>query len=123
MQARRAWRDSEQALRKGVRMMGMGSEFLADHAFELQYPFGVASDVWTTKDGRQIAVKDMTTQHILNCMRIVGEDDGWYSVFESELEKRQVKAVIKMDERIEKATTDKPNEERLYTRDEVLCDL
>lgn len=71
--------------------MSYGNELLADYAFESEYPFGVASDVWTTKDGRQIAVKDMTTQHILNCMEIVGEDDEWYFVFVSELRKRRVK--------------------------------
>ena len=71
--------------------MSLGSELLADYAFELEYPFGVAGEVWTTKDRRKIAVKNMTTQHILNCMRIVGESDGWYHVFKSELEKRGVK--------------------------------
>ena len=55
--------------------MSLGSELLADYAFELEYPFGVAGEVWTTKDRRKIAVKDMTTQHIINCMRIVGKDD------------------------------------------------
>lgn len=69
--------------------MSLGSEFLSDYAFETEYPFGIAGKVWTTKDRRKIAVKDMTTQHILNCMRIVGEDDEWYYVFKNELESRE----------------------------------
>jgi len=30
----------------------------------------------------------MTEQHIKNCMRLVGEDDGWYGVFYKELKRR-----------------------------------
>ena len=40
------------------------------------------------KDGKKIAVKDMPTQHIVNCMKIVGKDDSWYYVFKAELERR-----------------------------------
>ena len=31
----------------------------------------------------------MTGQHIKNCMRLVGEDDGWYDVFCKELKRRE----------------------------------
>lgn len=69
--------------------MSLGREYMSDYAFETEYPFGIAGEHWTTKDGRKIAIKDMTTQHILNCMRIVGEDDEWYYVFKNELESRK----------------------------------
>ena len=29
------------------------------------------SAVWTQKDGREIAVKDMSKKHILNCIRLI----------------------------------------------------
>lgn len=66
----------------------LGSEFLADHAFELDYPFGLPGSVWTMKDGEKIKLSDMTTTHILHCMNLVGEDDGWYAEFQKELERR-----------------------------------
>ena len=69
--------------------MSLGREYMSDYAFETEYPFGIAGEYWTTKDGHKIAIKDMTTQHILNCMRIVGEDDEWYYVFKNELESRE----------------------------------
>nr|DAJ85311.1 MAG TPA: hypothetical protein [Caudoviricetes sp.]DAU56535.1 MAG TPA: hypothetical protein [Caudoviricetes sp.] len=34
----------------------------------------------------------MTEQHIKNCMRLVGEDDGWYGVFCKELKRRDCDA-------------------------------
>ena len=68
--------------------MSYGNELLADYAFEIEYPFGIAGEYWTTKDGKKIAVKNMPTQHIVNCMKIVGKDDSWYYVFKAELERR-----------------------------------
>lgn len=44
--------------------------------------------IWTMRDGTEIAVADMTTTHIRNCMRMVGESHGWYEVFENELKRR-----------------------------------
>lgn len=69
--------------------MSLWSDIEADYEFERAYPFGVAGDTWQTKDGRKIKVKDMTEQHIQNCMRVVGEDDGWYFVFQQELRRRK----------------------------------
>jgi len=66
----------------------LGSEFLADNAFELDYPFGLPGDVWTMKDGTKIKLSDMTTTHIIRCMNLVCEDDGWYAEFQGELERR-----------------------------------
>lgn len=68
--------------------MGLGEEWMADYMFESDFPFGFPGDTWTTKDGREIKLTDMTTPHILNCMKLVGEDDAWYATFEIELERR-----------------------------------
>jgi len=72
-------------------------------------------EIWETRDGSKIKVKDMTTQHILNCIRCIedgrinfiinmgwasdndyqefGEDteekERWIKIFNKELEKRK----------------------------------
>lgn len=58
-----------------------------DGYFEEDYPFGIAGDIWHSYSG-DISVQDMSDSHILACMRIVGEDDGWYGVFQKELSRR-----------------------------------
>ena len=66
-------------------------EFMADCQFEHDYPFGIPDErdpIWTTREGEEIRVADMTEAHIRNCMRIVGEDDVWYGCFKAELERR-----------------------------------
>lgn len=68
--------------------MSLGSDYLADHYFESHHPFGIPSNCWTTKDGTKIQLKDMTLQHIKNCMRLVGEDDAWYWKLNAEVKKR-----------------------------------
>lgn len=68
--------------------MSLFSDYEAEYEFEKDFPFGVPSDTWKTKDGRKIKVSEMTEQHIKNCMRLVGEDDGWYGVFCKELKRR-----------------------------------
>lgn len=68
--------------------MSLFSDYEAERAFAENYPFGVPGDAWQTKDGTKIKVSEMTTQHIKNCMRIVGVDDGWYAVFQEELKRR-----------------------------------
>ena len=60
---------------------------MADYQFEVDFPFGIPGEVWHSKYGN-IPVCEMTTRHIKNCMKIVGEDDGWYRVFQQELERR-----------------------------------
>ena len=68
--------------------MPLFDDYEADAAFERDYPFGVPCDVWRSAR-RDIRVKDMTTEHILNCMRLVGEDDAWYGYFAKELSRRK----------------------------------
>ena len=68
--------------------MGEGKEWMPDHMFEEEFPFGLPCSTWTTADRRKIKLTDMTTPHILNCMKLVGEDDAWYATFEIELERR-----------------------------------
>lgn len=67
--------------------MSYGFELLMDHQFEHDFPFGMPNDFWPSKNGK-IALKNMTESHIRNCMRLVGEDDLWYSRFQKELERR-----------------------------------
>lgn len=49
--------------------------------------------LWTQKDGKQISVKDMTVNHILNCIRMLqsNHDDiseAWVNRFRDELQDR-----------------------------------
>ena len=86
---------------KGVDItLSMFEDWYMDTVFEEDYPYGLPSDTWTTKDGEEIKLTDMTTQHIKNCMKLVGEDDDWYDKFNEELERRKLekpkrKVVIK----------------------------
>lgn len=71
--------------------MSLGLEYLADCAFERDFPFGVpnpTNPIWTTKTKKKIPVKNMTMQHIWCCMDLVGEDDLWYGVFAAEIKRR-----------------------------------
>lgn len=43
---------------------------------------------WTTREGKVLKVKDMTTAHIKNCMRMLGGAGEVYPVFEYELKRR-----------------------------------
>jgi hypothetical protein len=69
--------------------MGYGAELLADYAFEIDYPFGIAGKYWITKDKRKLLMTEMSESHITNCMKLVGEDDEWYEVFQKELLRRE----------------------------------
>ena len=67
--------------------MSLWDDYEADAAFARDFPFGVPCDTWESKSGN-IAVKDMSVAHIQNCMKIVGEDDPWFSYFQKELKRR-----------------------------------
>lgn len=68
--------------------MSLWDDYKADAQFAHDFPFGVPNEYWNGKDG-EILVTDMTDQHIRNCMRMVGEDDDWYSYFQKELDRRK----------------------------------
>ena len=75
--------------------MSLGEDYLNDYAFEMMYPFGIPDGskdpVWTTAKGEMLRLAEMTESHIRNCMRLVGEDDDWFSAFSEELKKRGIK--------------------------------
>lgn len=72
--------------------MSLWDDFEAEHQFEWDFPHGVNNDEWTTKDGQTLKVKDMTTSHIMNCMKMLKKGDqvidDFYYVFEKELRRR-----------------------------------
>lgn len=68
--------------------MSLWDDYKAEHAFERNFPHGVCNDEWRTRDGKVLHVKDMTTAHIKNCMRMIGQFDDFYYVFEAELRRR-----------------------------------
>lgn len=72
--------------------MSLYDDFKAEAMFTQNYPFGMPNlnnPVWTTNEGTQIRVSDMTTAHIINCQKMVGKDNSeWYMVFQRELERR-----------------------------------
>lgn len=71
--------------------MSLGGDFLADYAFEMDYPFGIPNfknPIWKTKTGKETPLSKMSISHIRNCMRLVGEDDQWYDVFAAEIQRR-----------------------------------
>jgi len=83
--------------------MSMGREWIEDHMYELyEYEYDIQGHiedearrgVWTTKDGQEIPVKEMTTSHIRNAIayleRINTLDiyNPWIEAFKKELDKR-----------------------------------
>lgn len=68
--------------------MSLWSDYEVDCIFAQQFPHGVNNDEWRTKDGSVLKVRDMTTQHIKNCMRMIGQDDDFWYVFDAELRRR-----------------------------------
>lgn len=82
--------------------MCLGLDFLAEYAWEIEQAREYADSIWweaqdgiwTTKDGRRIPVRDMTTSHILNTIAYIKRNwdtdiyQPWIDVFEEELERR-----------------------------------
>lgn len=73
--------------------MSLWSDFEAEYAYEMDHPNGITGDMWTTKDGRVLHVKDMTTSHIRNCMKMLGgpttsDPNDIYWAFDAELKRR-----------------------------------
>ena len=69
--------------------MSLWDDYEVDAVFAKDFPYGVPCDTWITKDGEKVKVQDMTTQHICNCMIVVGEDDPWYGRFAQEIRRRE----------------------------------
>jgi len=69
--------------------LSLWDDYKAEYAFERNFPHGVCNDEWRTHDGKVLHVKDMTTTHIKNCMRMIGQSDDFYYVFEAELRRRR----------------------------------
>ena len=72
--------------------MSLWEDYYADYAYEINNPCNY--EVWRTKDGKLIPVKEMTTQHIQNCMNFLDEDDEWCEVFQAELLRRKKKGEL-----------------------------
>ena len=79
--------------------MSLGSEARIDMEIEHELLRAkIAKDanagIWTTRDGRDIAVRDMTTSHIRNTIRFLEQRNAfdmflpWITVFENELKRR-----------------------------------
>lgn len=68
--------------------MSLWDDYYADYAFHDQYPHGVNNDEWRTREGKVLKLKDMTSAHIRNCMRMLGNSDDFYYAFEAELKRR-----------------------------------
>ena len=56
-------------------------------------------EIWTMKDGTEIAIRNMTKQHIASCKAMLkrgkfydmGIYDDWIEIFDNELEYRKTK--------------------------------
>lgn len=60
--------------------MSLGSDYLAEYAFERDYPHGVNGDEWRDARGVVHKLKDMSESYIKNVMRFIGKDDDfWYA--------------------------------------------
>ena len=46
-----------------------------------------SNEVWTTKEGKRVRVKNMTDDHVRNCYKFV-KSEYWKNVFRMEMEKR-----------------------------------
>lgn len=79
--------------------MSMGMEWVAEHESVWQQTRWQIEDeakhgVWTTKDGQEIPVEDMTTSHIRNTIAFIERTDKtdlylpWVKVFKAELKRR-----------------------------------
>lgn len=78
--------------------MSYGAELLSDLEVEESVFFGIAEarlnqGLWTTRDGAQIRVKDMSRRHIENTIAMLKRGNSifkqsWIEVFENELKNR-----------------------------------
>ena len=68
--------------------MSLGSDYLAEYAFEWDYPHGINNDEWRDARGVVHKLKDMSESYIKNVMRFIGKDDDFWYACEAELNRR-----------------------------------
>ena len=68
--------------------MSSGSDYLAEYAFEWDYPRGINNDEWRDARGVVHKLKDMSESYIKNVMRFIGKDDDFWYACEAELNRR-----------------------------------
>ena len=60
--------------------MSYGREFIEDHAFEAEkyqeQINNIYDGIWETKNGEKIHIRNMTSSHISNCLKMFSEDTG-----------------------------------------------
>lgn len=91
--------------------MGDEADYLFDQMLEQELDFGYKNsldfdpeenfenNIWTTKDGRQIHLKEMEKRHLFNCLSYVlkrgadcvyGIGTRWVPKLEAEIQRRRV---------------------------------
>lgn len=79
--------------------MSMAEDYLDAFDIEEEYErvrMEAERGIWTTKDGKHIAVSDMTDEHLINALNMLKRNDyddmymPWIERFETELRYREV---------------------------------
>lgn len=57
----------------------------------------IKEPLWTDKEGRKIALSEMPSRYIVNCMKLLNRTGGysstWYTIFEEELKRRKQQSI------------------------------
>lgn len=77
--------------------MGYGREIMEENAWAMEdYWFRLEHGIWTMADGKEISVKNMSEDHIDNCINMIKRksylndlDRAWLEVFEEEFNRRE----------------------------------
>lgn len=81
--------------------MSLFDDFFAEHVADIDVEYQriqkeAEQGIWTTKNGKHIAVSDMTDEHIVNTLNMLKRFDDndmylpWIERFEAELRYREV---------------------------------
>ena len=72
--------------------MSLYKDYYNDYMYERNNPIGnPARKVWVTKNGLEIKVSEMSSNHIRNCLRFIKNDlinEPWVEIFNEELGRR-----------------------------------